>query len=104
MILNKMNPDVVYKRAICIDLMNQMPIDLIEKVIETEKLPGDYIEIFDEEDGSVTKRLNFGWLLFVATNYQLNAIVTRVIPMRKKPVAEQQTVAEVTEIISEKSE
>ena len=75
-----MHPRDLIQRYLIIDLMREIPIALIEQLIVQEKITGDFIEEFDEE-GSDTpvKRLNYEWLFFEATNFQLDSIGKNII-------------------------
>lgn len=90
-----MHPKDLIQRYLIIDLMRDIPIPLIEQLVIQEKITGDFIEEFDEE-GSETpiKRLNYEWLFFEATHFQLDSIGKNIIkvPAGQKHKAKQSSI------------
>jgi len=66
---------------------------VIQKVQEN-KLPGNYLQEFEEEDKDGEKRtvfsLDYEWLFFEATNHQLEVLVNMLLPKDMDKQVQQQ--------------
>ena len=76
-------PQVILGRVLCLDIIRQFPPHLVYRV------EAKAVTVFEGEDGEDDFEMNWGWLLFDATQHQLENIMgsfTRTEESQKKEI------------------
>ena len=83
--IQQLPPHEVYARYVIIDILNTVPISLLKRIIETNKIPGDFFEeIYEDDATEPTTVLNYKWLLFTATTFQMESVAKNLVAVPKK--------------------
>lgn len=80
--VGKTQPMELISRYLMIHTLRQQPIMQLKQIVEEQKLPGYYFVFIDEEqEGEVVTliELNYEWLFFEATTYQIEQLVKNFI-------------------------